>query len=70
MELEEHRHQKADDSIKHVGYLDSDIRCKLLLVLRLHTVIVGVEGPSDTFKPGEGHRHNHEVSDNEHIYQQ
>ena len=70
MELEEHRHQNGDDSVKHVGYLDSDIRRELLLVLGLHTVIIGVERPPNTFKPGEGHRHDHEVSDNEHIYQQ
>ena len=43
MELEEHRHQNGDDSVKHVGYLDSDIRSELLLVLGLHTVIIGVE---------------------------
>ena len=42
MEFEEHCHQNRDYSIKHVRSLDSDVLSKLLLVLRLNTVVIGV----------------------------
>ena len=67
MKLQEHCHQDGNNAIEHVGYLDDDVRDKLLLVALFGTEVVGIEGPLDALEPGKAHRDDHEVGDDEDI---
>lgn len=70
MELEEHCHEDADRTVKHVSDLNHDIFHQKLLVLLFATTVVSVNAPLDGLKPCEAHRYSDEVANNEHVDKQ